>query len=308
MQRVMPPYRSAPRSQTTRIPPQRFLTHVLLSAVATLIPHLLHHLLLCVPLAQLSLTNLSLTHLSLIQLIVLLLSFNLTNILGLAFRLLFLGLGTRNPLRSESYGLSVSSIVATLHSVTLLLGRYVTGGFTERQHAAVHFCLVFWVLGECEGYWAFRRWREVRGADGGPRFEYWREAVAYRAGVTEFWWRGGLSKECLVRFAERVVFQVVCGVVAYGVKSVVNTDPEGGILCGMVGGMVLFGGYPGSEWEVVLGLALLRVVRQANYVCFWAVVGLARQWRLVRCERGNVESKSESGSGYGMDVKCSCGV
>lgn len=144
--------------------------------------------------------------------------------------------------------------------------------------------------------------------DGGPRFEYLREPVAYRAGATHFLWRGELSKRCLVGVVECVVFQVVCGVVAYGIKSVVNPDPECGVLCGMVGGMVLFGGYPASMWEVVLGLALLRVVRQANYVGFWALVALARRWGLVRCEGSDIESKSESGSGYRIDVACSCGV
>ncbi|KAJ5026854.1 hypothetical protein PSV08DRAFT_351191 [Bipolaris maydis] len=115
MQRMTPPYIPAPPSQITRISPQRFLNHVLLSVVATLIPQLLH-LLLHVPLTHLSLADF---------IIILLLSFNPTNILSLAFRLFFLDLGTRDPLRSASYGLAVSSIVATLHGVTLLLGRVV---------------------------------------------------------------------------------------------------------------------------------------------------------------------------------------
>lgn len=39
--------------------------------------------------------------------------------------------------------------------------------------------------------------------------------------------------------------------------------------CGaIVNGLILFGTYPASGWEVLLGLALLRVVRQANYVGF----------------------------------------
>ncbi|EUC45206.1 hypothetical protein COCMIDRAFT_26614 [Bipolaris oryzae ATCC 44560] len=256
----MAPHHPAHASQTTRLPPKRFLTHILLSAIAISIPHLLYRLLI-----RILLSYFPRTQLSTIQLIIFLLTFNLTNILGLAFRLLFLGQGTRNQLRSESYGSIVSSVVAALHGVILLLGRYVNGGFTARQSAAVHFCAVFWVLEECEGFWAYGQWRYVRRADEGLRFEYLREPVAYRAGAADFWWYGGLGKECLVGFAECVVFQVVCGVAACGIKSVVNPDPECGLLCSMVGGMVLFGGYPASVWEAVLGLALLRVVRQANY-------------------------------------------
>jgi hypothetical protein len=59
----------------------------------------------------------------------------------------------------------------------------------------------------------------------------------------------------------------------------VNPAPEDNLRSAMLSGRILFGTNPVSLWEALLGLALLRVVRQANYVSFWALVELVTRWR-----------------------------
>jgi hypothetical protein len=71
---------------------------------------------------------------------------------------------------------------------------------------------------------------------------------------------------------------VVCGLANYPIKRIVNPDLEYDLRSAMLNELMFFGTYPASVWEVLLGLALLRVVRQANYVGFWAVVGLVAWW------------------------------
>jgi hypothetical protein len=71
-----------------------------------------------------------------------------------------------------------------------------------------------------------------------------------------------------------LLFHVVWKLANYPIKRIVNPDPEFDLCGAMVNGMILFGTYPAPVWDLLLGLVLLRVVRQANYVGFWAVVGL----------------------------------
>lgn len=59
--------------------------------------------------------------------------------------------------------MAASSLIAALHTITTLFGRYVgdrDSGFTTRQHIAVHFCLVFYVITELEFYCAYLEFEE----------------------------------------------------------------------------------------------------------------------------------------------------
>jgi hypothetical protein len=66
---------------------------------------------------------------------------------------------------------------------------------------------------------------------------------------------------------------VISGLAIYPIKRMVNPDLDPGydLRRAMVNGLILFGRYLASVCEVLLRLALLRVVRQANYVGFWVV-------------------------------------
>lgn len=112
-------------------------------------------------------------------------------------------------------------------------------------------------------------------------------------------WAIALSKSHNVFYASYLLFHVVCGLANYPIKRIVNPDPDHDLRSAMVSWLILFGTYPASVWKVLLGLALLRVVRQANYVGFWAVVGLVARWG-PRHELSVIESEDELGSDYEM--------
>jgi hypothetical protein len=217
--------------------------------------------------------------------------------------------------------MAASSLIATLHIITKLLGRYVgdaDSGFTTRQHIAVHFCLVFYVISELEFYRAyvgfdrFDKFDTYTGclkhlplANVNPSFRYCREPLCYIRDLPHSWrryldgnndprtfWAVAFSKSQIVCYASYLLFYTVCGLANYPIKRMVNPNPTHDLRSAMVHWLVLFGTYPVSGWEVLLGLALLRVVRQANYVGFWAVVGLVERWR---GRRGMVGVESEDG-------------
>jgi hypothetical protein len=236
-------------------------------------------------------------------------------------------LAIRNPhdmsfFSGRIYGIAASSLIATLHIITTLFGESVgdsDSGFTARQHIAVHFCLVFYVITELEFYRAYIKFenfdtytdclKRLPLANVDPSFPYCREPFCYMIDLPNSWrryldgdndprtfWAIAFSKSHNVFFASYLVFHVVCGLVDYPIKRIVNPDPEYDLRGAIVHGLILFGTYRASVWEVLLGLALLRVVRQANYVCFWAVVRLVARSGRRRETVGN-ESEDELGSG-----------
>ncbi|KAF2128323.1 hypothetical protein P153DRAFT_317997, partial [Dothidotthia symphoricarpi CBS 119687] len=130
----MAPSYSTSYLATLRIPPRRFATQVFFSVLATLIPSLLQkwNILLLSGLVALvcgASTDLALTYL--------------------------------NPLakpRSPPYCISLSMCLGHLHQATTALGQRLldsSSGFSQTQHAAVHFCLAFFVISEFEFYRAY---------------------------------------------------------------------------------------------------------------------------------------------------------
>jgi hypothetical protein len=203
------------------------------------------------------------------------------------------------------YGMVASTLVAAQHWVTILLGRSVGGagpGFTNRQHIAVHFCLVFYAITELEFYRAYTLFETFETytdllkylplANVNPSFPYCREPICYMTDLPNSWrcyldggndpttfWAIAFSKSHNVLFASHLLFHLVWRLANYPLKKIVNPAPEYDSYSAIVNGPILFGTYPASVWEVLLGLALLRVVRQANYVGFWAVVRLLERTR-----------------------------
>jgi hypothetical protein len=98
------------------------------------------------------------------------------------------------------------------------------------------------------------------------------------------------SKSHKVIYASHVLFYVVCGVSNYFTKRMVNPDPKYDYRSAMTNGSVLFGTSSASVGEVLLAMALSRIVRQANYVGFWAVVGQVERW-MKRRQMGGSQSE-----------------
>jgi hypothetical protein len=308
----MIPSDSPPYSQTARIPPQRFMIHLLLSALATTIPQLIRYL----GGAQL-------------EDIVTILSWSLTNTCG---HITHHVLAMRHPhdrdsLADDMYSCATTALVAALHVVTILLGRYVhdaENGFTTLQHMAVHFCLVFYVISELEFYRAYAKFarfatykecfKRLHRAHTDPGFVYCRDPFGYVVDVPDSWrgyldgesglrtgWAVGFTKSHGVFHASCLVFHVVCGLVNYLIKLMVNPELDHNLCSAMLNWHVLFGTYPRLVRGAFLGLALLRVVRQANYVGFWVVAGLLKR---RRGKWGIIDVESENKIASGLENLC----
>jgi hypothetical protein len=307
-QRVMTPSHSTPSSEAAaRIPLQRFAMHFLLATLATAIPQLLQYF------AGAYLKD-----------VIVSLSWSATHMCGFAIHVL---LAVRNShdkafFSDGIYGVVTSSLIATLHIIATQLGIYLgdpDSGFTTRQHIAVHFCLVFNVITELEFYRAYIKFEKFDTytdclkylplANVNSSFPYCREPFCYIIDWPNSWrryldgndnprtfWTVAFSKSHTVLYVSYFVFHVFCGFANYSIKRMVNPDPEYNLRSAMVNGLILFGTYSASVWEVFMGLALLRVVRQANYVGFWVMVRLVARCR-GRHEMVGTEIEDELGSG-----------
>jgi hypothetical protein len=128
------------------IPLRRLATHILLSTLAAAIPQLLLYFAgTCLKDGIVSL------------------SWSATHMCGLAIHVL---LAIRDPHKAffpdGIYSIAASSLIATHHNITTLLGRYVGdihSGFTTRQHIAVLFCLVFYAITELRFYRAYIKFK-----------------------------------------------------------------------------------------------------------------------------------------------------
>jgi hypothetical protein len=189
----------------------------------------------------------------------------------------------------------------------------------------VHFCLVFYAITELEFYRAYIKFEKFDTyndclkclplANTNLSFSYYREPFCYMIDLPNSWrryldsdnhprtfWAIAFSKSHNVLYNSYLLFDVIYGLANYLIKRMVNPDPEYDLRSAMMNGLILFGRYPASVWEVLLGLAPLRIVRQANCVDFWAVVGLVAWWG-TRREMIGIESDDELGSGFEMCAK-----
>jgi hypothetical protein len=72
-----------------------------------------------------------------------------------------------------------------------------------------------------------------------------------------------------------MLFPVISGILNYPIKRTVNPSPDSESFFALAAGYNVFFEQPlDSPWKIVLGLALLRVARQANYLAFWVVAGV----------------------------------
>jgi hypothetical protein len=118
-----------------------------------------------------------------------------------------------------------------------------------------------------------------------------------------WFWPGTASKSVAVYVVQFGLFWVICVVVNYSMKLVINPEPGWNFVPAIENLMVLFGKYPAPLWNIFLGQNLLRVVRQANHVAFWAVVGLVKRSRAGKAEVDR-ESEHEQMSGHTVRADC----
>lgn len=319
-QRIMTLSHSTPSSEAARIPLRSFATNFLLSAVVAAIPRLFQYF------GGPQLKD-----------IMVLISYNATILCVLAIYSLWIDSSRKEAfLPKEIHSALFTHLIAALNIITIFIGRHQgdpVSGFTTRQHIAVHFCLVFFVITEFEFYRAYILFRKFDTytdcfkhfleANVDPLFPYRRDPMWYTTDLPSSWRRYLLNGENEARSplamalskayvfivalyfqALYLLFHVVCGLANYLIKRAINPDPEYNLQGAMLGVMVFFGTYPASAPGLYLGMLLLRVVRQANYVGVWAVVGLVARWR---AERGRVSMESEDEPQSGHNGSANCG-
>jgi hypothetical protein len=289
---------STKSSATALIPLRRFAAHFILSALATAIPQLLQHLAYAHPWLQKTIASLSWSA-------IVTGGFVIHTLRVARYR-------SRTAFFPDcTYGMAASLLIAALHNITKVLGKCVGGtdtGFTARQHNAVHLYLVFYAITELEFYRAYILFegfdtyidclKYLPIANINPVFPYHREPICYMMNMPDSWRRyldgdrysKMFSKSHKVIYASHVLFYVVCGVSNYFTKRMVNPDPKYDYRSAMTNGSVLFGTSSASVGEVLLAMALSRIVRQANYVGFWAVVGQVERW-MKRRQMGGSQSE-----------------
>ncbi|KAJ4375798.1 hypothetical protein N0V83_001075 [Neocucurbitaria cava] len=231
----MKPSHSTPSSEAARIPLRRFATHFLLSTLATAIPQLLQYF------GGVYLKDM-----------IILMSWSSTHMCGFVFHALSSDAHDMTSIADTIYDAAGSCLIATLHIITILLGRYVgdpDSGFTTRQHIAVHFCLVFYVITELEFYRAYVKFKKFDTytdclkywplANVDYSFPHRREPFSYMIDLPNSWqryldgdneprtlWAIACTKSLKVFFAVDLLFSVVCGLAYYLIKRIVNPDAE----------------------------------------------------------------------------------
>ncbi|CAO2655585.1 Nn.00g043880.m01.CDS01 [Neocucurbitaria sp. VM-36] len=201
---------------------------------------------------------------------------------------------------SPAYCGTVTFLLVLLHRASSLLGRYIAGesGFTTSQHVAVHLALGFYILSELEFYrncivtYPFDNWRMLLlyciHAQISPTFTESRDLWWYTPGLHDRYARylnsdtepGGFtalrSKSNRTVYMLMPLFFVINGCLNYGIKRMVNPSHDSENFLRLVGSVnVLF--RVDSTTKLYLGVGLLRVARQTNFLAFWtAIRGMER--------------------------------
>ena len=274
---MAPPY-STSSAATLRIPSRRFATQVVFSALAVLIPSLLQK---CNVLP-------------------------LSGLIGLVCGgYSDLALTYRNPRakqRSAPYCIFLSTCLEYLHQATTALRERIldpSPGFSQTQHVAVHFCLALFIISEFEFY---RAYIDFKG------FESRLDAIKYfvKANVEadhifpvsrDPWVFGYMNRTVGLDFKiftkphglhifQWLLFWIIGGLVNVLLKRIVNPSSNGwkDLLLAITSTHVFF--TTECAWTLFVHLALLRVVRQANHVGFWFMVGVVEWWK-ARAEAQN---------------------
>lgn len=92
-------------------------------------------------------------------------------------------------------------------------------------------------------------------------------------------WKMFCTESQIVFLVLLYLFYAICGLSVYPIDHVINPEPQYGLHTGGKRWTILFGPSSRSAWEnILVWFMLFRVVRQANYVGFWTVVGLVTRW------------------------------
>jgi hypothetical protein len=182
--------------------------------------------------------------------------------------------------------------------------------------------MAFCAISELEFYRAYMRFkksetytaccRNLLRANFDLEFDYSRDLHYYILTMPERWRRwldGDTERPCITNFwslayirshvvlvASWFVFGLVGGLANYPIECFVDSVSEHDLQSARTNVFVLLGASSKFPlWQGFLGLALLRVVRQANHVGFWAVVGVLERWRRKRGVVGESEDELECG-------------
>jgi len=267
----MAPSCSTSSAATLQIPLRRFATQVFFSVLAILIPNLLQ------------------------RWDVLPLSGLIALVCGSSADL---ALTFRNPLakpRSPQYCIPLSMCLGCLHQATTALGKRLldsSAGFSYTQHVAVHFCLAFFIISEFEFYRAYTNFKNIEtGLQAIKYFVVANFEPDHVFPVSRDPWGFGYmtrtegpdfeisKKSNALHIGKWLLFWVIGGLANFLLKRMVDPSPSDGkdLLWAMTGTNVFF--TLENAWTLFLHLPLLRVVRQANHVGFWAAVGVVEWWK-----------------------------
>jgi hypothetical protein len=285
---MAPPY-STSSAATLRIPLHRFATQLFFSVLATLVPSLLQ-------------------------------KWNILPLSGLValvcgaysdFALTF-----RDPLaksRSPQYCISLSMSLGYLHQAITVIGERLlkpSSGFSQTQHVTVHFCFAFFVISEFEFYRAYINFRNFES--GLDPIKYFLVANVEPDHVfptsRDPWGFGYMPRTKGPNFetstnsnglyvGQWLLFWIIGGLANLHLKRMVDPSWNDGkdLLWAMLSTNVLF--TTENVWTLFLHLPLLRVVRQANHVASWAMVGLMEWWNM------RAEARDESASDANQQVE-----
>lgn len=176
---------------------------------------------------------------------------------------------------------------------TEMLDMYKTMVAQSMQFAIVHFCMAFVILSETEFYRRYmvfarethpvryRNWHfksVVWNADADAEYRMSREPWSYVPSLSETGRAGEPTCQRGSQWVTLISFSMVYMFLHWAVKSLVKQDPRGFDWRAVVTRANVLFKTEGALCKAFLGIALLRVVRQAAFAVCWKIVGLLRRW------------------------------
>jgi hypothetical protein len=224
--------------------------------------------------------------------------------------------------RSFLYCTSLSTCLAYLHYATTAIEKGVVGfhqTFAHRQYMAVHLCLVFLVISKFEFYHTYYESQDFK-----LDLDFFKNI--YKANnesdcvfpVSHDPWIFGhlsppegpefelFSKAYGLFLVQWLVFLIIGGLMNVGLKRAI--DPSWNDFPGLWHAMVMKNVLFTSEnlFLLVLDVLMLRIVRQANHVAFWALMDVvewckAYDFRQVRRYLTSISLRTNAGMANSLD-------
>ena len=220
----------------------------------------------------------------------------------------------RNRVKRFHYCLLLALCLVELHSGTTVIGEQLLESgsvFSQTQHAAVHFCVSFFVISEFEFYHAYIEFRDpkpgpdtimcilVANVEYYHDFTYSRDPYAFGYTTQDELRRvlqHNLRKLCFWYIGQWLLFYPISSLANILLQSLVGPSPNGwwDLFCAFSSLNVLFKAEESLALPaLLLHLLMLKVVRQANYVVFWAVVGMLQRWKARAKAHDDLECASK---------------